>query len=688
MSAGADTAGRAVLRRVAVSVVLAGLGALAPGAAALAAQQETSLIAAGGYQSCAIESGAAWCWGDNSFGELGDATTVGSTVPVAVDTSGVLAGKTLTQIAAGGGFTCALDSGGAAYCWGINTWGNLGDGDTTSSDVPVAVDTDGALAGKTLTQITVGGEHACALDSGGAAYCWGLNSSGELGRGGTTDSSVPVAVAVGGVLAGKTLSHITAGDESTCALDTAGAAYCWGLNNYGQLGNGSGVVSSTVPVKVDAGGPLAGKALVQITAGLDHACALDTTGVAYCWGAAGLIGDGGNAGSRVPVAVDTSGALAGKTLTQISAGESDACALDTTGTAYCWGGNAYGELGDGSTAAASAPVPVETSGTLAGKILTQITAGGAADHTCSVDTAGAIYCWGDDDGGDLGNNTNSIPSNVPVLAGPQAPTSVTAVPGNATVTVSWAAPASLDTGTLTGYTATATPRGSSCTTASATSCAITGLTNGTTYTVTVVAHTSVGDSGASEPVTVTPAGGPQFTSAPAYTASFGTAFSFTVTATGSPAPTITKTGRLPSSVKFTRDGNGTATISGTLSGTAAGPYPLTLTARNTTGTATQAFILTITKAPRIKKIPKMTAKIGVPVHRTITTTGYPAPALTQSGPLPAGLSFTDQGNGTAAITGTPAPGTRGRYLITVTATNQSGAAQQTFTLKIKRPGSY
>jgi alpha-tubulin suppressor-like RCC1 family protein len=663
-------------------ILLTVLGSLVPAPqAALAASQGTASIAAGGYQSCSIESGKAYCWGDNGFGELGDGSTAGSSVPVAVDTSGVLAGKTLTQIAAGGGFTCALDTAGAAYCWGLNNWGNLGDGSTTSSGVPVAVDTGGVLAGKTLTQIAVGGEHACALDSSGAAYCWGLNSSGELGAGSTADSSVPEAVDAGGVLAGKTLTQITAGDESTCAVDTEGVAYCWGLNNHGQLGDGSGAVFSTVPVEVDAGGALAGRTL--ITAGESDACALDTAGAAYCWGAAGLVGDGSTVGSSVPVAVDTSGALAGRTLTQITAGESDACALDTAGAAYCWGGNAYGELGDGSTVAASIPVPVDASGVLAGKTLTQITAGGAADHTCSVDAAGAAYCWGDDDGGDLGDDTNGTQSDVPVLAGPQAPTGVTAVPGDATATVSWTAPASLDTGTLTGYTATASPGGASCTTTSATTCTITGLTNGTTYSITVVAHTTAGDSGASTPDIVTPTGGPAFTSDPADTASFGMPFSFTVTAAGSPAPRITRTGRLPSGVRFARHGNDTATISGTPSGTAAGTYPLTLTATNPAGTATQAFTLTITRAPAIRKIPATTATIGVALHLTITTTGYPAPALTESGPLPAGVSFTDHGNGTATITGTPAPGTGGRYPITVTATSQPGTARQTFPLKVR-----
>ena len=126
-------------------------------------------------------TGAAYCWGYNNWGQLGDGSTADSSVPVAVDTSGVLAGKTLTQISANYGSTCALDTSGAAYCWGYNYYGELGDGSTADSSVPVAVDTSGALAGKTLTQITAGGFHACALDTAGAAYCWGYNDSGQLG---------------------------------------------------------------------------------------------------------------------------------------------------------------------------------------------------------------------------------------------------------------------------------------------------------------------------------------------------------------------------------------------------------------------------------------------------------------------------------------------------------------------------
>ena len=140
----------------------------------IAAAQGASSISTGGYHSCALESGRAYCWGYNFNGQRGDGSAANSSVPAAVNTSGVLAGKNLTQITAGDVHTCVLDSSGAAYCWGWNVNGDLGDGSTVGSDVPVAVNTSGVLAGKDLTQITAG-EHTCALDSTGAAYCWGFN---------------------------------------------------------------------------------------------------------------------------------------------------------------------------------------------------------------------------------------------------------------------------------------------------------------------------------------------------------------------------------------------------------------------------------------------------------------------------------------------------------------------------------
>jgi alpha-tubulin suppressor-like RCC1 family protein len=487
-----------------VLVSLAGLGSLAAAPASAAPARSTPSVAAGNAHSCVLHHGRAYCWGENDFGQLGNGSTAASSIPVPVDTGGVLAGRTLTQISAGGGGgldTCALDSGGRVYCWGSDSDGGLGDGsDGGSSSVPVAVTTSGALAGKTITQVSTGSDGGCVLDSAGAAFCWGDNDFGELGDGGTASSSVPVAVRRNGVLAGQVLTQVTAGLQDTCALDRAGAAFCWGDNGFLELGDGGSEPFSAVPVAVDRSGVLAGQSLTQISAGWQYECALDAVGTAFCWGS-GALGQAGTTASGVPVAVNASGVLAGQSLTQVSVGFGAACALNRAGAAFCWGDNGSGELGNSSTVSSAAPVAVDARGVLAGKTLTQITAG--AFHNCAADTAGAAYCWGDNNQGDLGNGS-TVQSNVPVLAGPQAPAEVTAVPGQGTATVSWRTPARLDGGAVTGYTATAAPGGAACSTTGATTCALTGLAAGVAYRVTVVAHTTVGDSGASAPVIVTP----------------------------------------------------------------------------------------------------------------------------------------------------------------------------------------
>jgi alpha-tubulin suppressor-like RCC1 family protein len=511
-------------------------------------------ITAGSAHTCALDAaGAAYCWGANGNGQLGNSGTTQSLVPVAVTTSGVLSGKTLTQISAdeNGMYTCALDAAGAAYCWGAASFGQLGNGSVVNSSVPVAVTTSGVLSGKTLTQVSLGTNFGCALDSSGAAYCWGLNTSGqvgnpatathflvptavtsqaavsagythsctissgkaycwgdnsdgELGNGGTTSSSVPVAVATSGLLAGVTLTQITAGFFFTCALSTTGAVYCWGFNADGELGNNS-TTNSSVPVAVTTSGVLSGVTVTQITADSGfNACALGSNGAAYCWGknSDGQLGNNTVTSSSVPVAVTTSGVLAGKALTQVTAGNDLTCALDSAGLAYCWGDDTRGQLGNNSNTTSPVPVAVTATGVLSGVTLTQVTPG--ASFTCALGSAGAAYCWGSDSSGQLGNNSTTQ-SLVPVSVAPQGPTGVAAVAGDATAAISWTAPVFLNNGSITVYTASAAPGTASCSTTGATACMITGLTDGTTYTVTVTV-TATSGTAPSAPVTVEPVG--------------------------------------------------------------------------------------------------------------------------------------------------------------------------------------
>ena len=183
------------------------------------------------------------------------------------------------------------------------------------------------------------------------------------------------------------------------------------------------------------------------------------------------------------------------------------------------GNNYDGQLGDGTTASSDLPVAVDTTGVLAGKVLTQVSAGGNF-WTCAADTTGAVYCWGGNNQGALGDGSSTALSDVPVQVGPSPPASVTAVSGNRSAVVSWAAPA-IPGGSV-GYTAFASPGWELCITAT-TKCTITGLTNQVTYSVTVIAHTAAANSGTSAHIDVTPGSGISFASHPYYTAAYGNA---------------------------------------------------------------------------------------------------------------------------------------------------------------------
>jgi alpha-tubulin suppressor-like RCC1 family protein len=482
----------------------------------VAVTSEATMVSAGNTHACLLRNGKAYCWGDNTVGELGNSTTTTTpqSTPVAVSQGAMPTGTTLTQISAGTAWTCALASTGSAYCWGNNNSGGitaLGNGLISASDVPVAV----TMSGLIFTQISVGASFACALTSAGAAYCWGNNMQGMLGNGGTAFATTPTAVSQGAMPTGTTLTQIEAGQNFTCAQASTGAAYCWGSDSNGQLGNGTTTTAQTTPVAVSQGAMPTGTTLTGLGAGTADTCAVGSSGTAYCWGlnTNGQLGNNSTTQSTTAVAVTaTSTAIP---LNQNTDGTSFACALDVTGTAYCWGLNTSGQLGNNSTTQSLVPTAVTTSGVLSGATLAQVSAG--SNFTCTEDTTGAFYCWGGNANGQLGNGTTTTPqTTATVVQGitPGAPTGVTATPGDTTATISWTAPTSLGTGTLTGYTATATAASGtfSCSTTSVTTCVITGLSDGTTYTVTVVTHTTDGDSPASSAATVTPVGALTLTS--------------------------------------------------------------------------------------------------------------------------------------------------------------------------------
>lgn len=341
----------------------------------LAGKTITALSVYGDSVLALGSDGKGYGWGSNLRGMLGDGTTAPSSPPVAVDMSGVLSGKTLVALAAGLDHSLGLTSDGKVYAWGSNTYGLLGNGSGVSSAVPVAVDMSGVLSGKTVVAIAASDYQSYALDSNGKVYAWGNNAVGGIGDGTTTARSVPVAVDVSGVLSGKVIVAITAMPAGCLALSSAGKVYGWGANSYGQLGDGT-TTHRLTPVALDMSGVLSGKTVTAIEAGSGGGLAIGSDGRAYAWGdnSYGQLGDGTTTRRTSPVAVDDSGVLSGKTITAVAAGL-HSLALSADGELFAWGYNVSGGLGDGTTVDRAVPVRVDVSGALSGRTVKVLAAG-------------------------------------------------------------------------------------------------------------------------------------------------------------------------------------------------------------------------------------------------------------------------------------------------------------------------
>jgi alpha-tubulin suppressor-like RCC1 family protein len=349
----------------------------------------TAMATHGDHTCAATSSGGVKCWGRNEFGQLGDGTTWHSNIPV--DVRGLTSG--ITAVAAGGFHTCAFTSAGGLKCWGNNQYGQLGDGTNTRRLIPV--DVSGLASG--VTALATGYGHTCALTSGGGAKCWGDNEYGQLGEGTNTRRLTPVDVS--GLASGVTA--LATGYGHTCALTSGGGVKCWGDNEYGQLGEGTNTRRLT---PVDVSGLASG--VTALAAGWDHTCVLISGGAVKCWGRnlTGSLGDGTDTDRNTPV--DVNGLTT--SITALGTGYGHICALTTAGGVRCWGGNWDGQLGDGTTAFLSF-TPVDVNGLTSG--VAAVAAGTA--HTCAVTNGGGVKCWGDNQAGQLGDGTTTR-RNVPV----------------------------------------------------------------------------------------------------------------------------------------------------------------------------------------------------------------------------------------------------------------------------------
>jgi alpha-tubulin suppressor-like RCC1 family protein len=304
-------------------------------------------LATGKQHTCALHGGGAVsCWGENSRGQLGNGTFVGTGSTGITRPAAVPGISDAVALAAGDFHTCALRATGQLLCWGINASGQLGDGTTNNTATPTAV-----LGLGNIVAVGASTNNTCALTAQGTMFCWGSNNKGQLGNGTTASATEahPQPIAVQG-LSDEPLAAITVGNEHHCALMQSGTARCWGNNNFGQLGD-STTTNSALPVVVPG---LTG--ITMLSAGSRHTCALSASNAQVsCWGinSTGQLGIGTTAPTTgINTVIDLTDAIT------INAGLFHTCALRSNGAISCWGQGGSNQLGNGSTALKSRPVPV------------------------------------------------------------------------------------------------------------------------------------------------------------------------------------------------------------------------------------------------------------------------------------------------------------------------------------------
>jgi len=387
-------------------------------------------LVTGAAHACALYiDGTVRCWGDAGFGQLGygNTTDLGDTeAPNSVGKVNV--GGVVADIVAGANHTCVRLTTGRARCWGQNANGQLGLGTTTNigdDELPSSL-AEINVGAPTVVQLAAGDSHTCALLSTGNVKCWGLGSSGQLGYGSSATIGDNEAISTGAFAnVGGAVAEVVAGALHTCVRLTAGPVRCFGAGANGRLGYGN-----TNDIGDDAGEDpanfpalsLGGVAVAQLTAGGAHTCARFTDGTARCWGAnaSGQLGRASTIDIGDTEAPSTGPVIAfGGTVASIAAGADHTCAILTTGVVRCFGAAGSGQLGYGNLTIIGdneAPVLDVDLRRAALSIDT------SHDHTCALLDSGRARCWGANAAGQLGLATtttigdNETPGSASYLA--------------------------------------------------------------------------------------------------------------------------------------------------------------------------------------------------------------------------------------------------------------------------------
>ena len=387
--------------------------------------------------SCAIASsgtnaGKVYCWGDNlnvsSMGSAGVSAPLSSQLPEGV--------STYNQLSTNASFSCAIagsgTNAGKVYCWGGGLSGQIGNGVSSSVNVPTSVTMPSGV--NSFSQVSTNSNFSCALagsgESAGKVYCWGGGGSGRIGNGITTDATIPTLVTM--PLGVNSFSQVSTNSNFSCALagsgTNAGKVYCWGVGTSGQIGNGA---SSSVNVPTQATMPSGVDGFSQVSTNSSFSCALagigESVGKVYCWGNGtnGQIGNGANSTVNVPTSVTMPSGVDG--FSQVSTNSSFTCALagsgTNVGTVYCWGTGTSGQIGNGASSSVNAP----TQATMPSGVNSFSQVSTNPNFSCALagsgESAGKVYCWGTGTNGQIGNGANTnvnVPTPVIMPSGVDA----------------------------------------------------------------------------------------------------------------------------------------------------------------------------------------------------------------------------------------------------------------------------
>lgn len=334
--------------------------------------------------TCGLTNGSnIKCWGRNIANIIDHgSTTTPRKYPTVVDGT-----HSYFQVSRGNAHTCAINLANQLFCWGENTYYQLGDGSSTDSVRPTHID-----SGSMYSKISAGGYHSCGITISGSLKCWGVNNNGQLGDGTTVNKPLPTIID-GGV----SYQDVSAGDNHSCGITTTGDLKCWGYNVNGQVGDGT-TVSRTTPTLIDSG-----TVYMRIDLGSTSTCGITNSNTLKCWGnnSFGQIGDNTTTTRTSPVVIDS-----GISYSRVAVSTHHTCGITTPGSIKCWGQNTSGELGDGTSIARLLP-------TLVSGGLNYFTLGLGLSHSCAVTVGGQMKCWGQNTNYQLGNGT-TIGNNVPI----------------------------------------------------------------------------------------------------------------------------------------------------------------------------------------------------------------------------------------------------------------------------------